>query len=185
MYNKAKVNRRSKIMKLALICVCNLLAMVFLAFAACASTSGTITRLEMLVSNDLIGEEQLQNIAALRNGSLQKVKDKQQGELDLETVEYTVVPVADSLTAEQETTILKDFKYFIEKRYQDVHVNYKVSESRIVKYYGAYNDYIVAEIRFAISGVIVSGDTSDLIISDYYLGKIADNSLIVAWSEKK
>lgn len=172
---------RKKFIRFAILCICNL-SMVLFLFSACASNSGTIVTLESLVSNKAISEENLKNIAALRNGSLQIVKGSEQSILDLDTIEYTIVPISEELSNDQKTTILKDFKKYVDERYQTAHVDYKVTESEIVNYFGTYNHQTIVEIKFSLSGFDFSEESSDLVISDYYFGKITENRWIIAWT---
>ncbi len=69
--------------------ICLALAVSLTTFSACAHPKNVRT-LETLVAEGAIGEEALQNIAALRVGSLQTVRENEQGETERETVPYTV-----------------------------------------------------------------------------------------------
>lgn len=172
--------------RLKKICVgiCLAVAAVPSVFSACSPYyADNIHTLEKLVDDGVIGEGALQNIAALRNGSLQRVWETAQGELETETLPYTPTPVSAELSQDQKSAILKDFNNFIEYRYQTAHADYKVRKSEIVDYFGVYNERTVVEVEFVLSGTEISDEMRDLIISDYYLGQIGGNSLIVCWAE--
>lgn len=168
-----------------LIGLCLTLTVLLFVCAACMQYVDNIHTLQTLVDDGTLTEEALQNIAALRNGSLQTAKRNEQGALELETVEYTPTPVSGELSKEQKSALLKDFKEFIECRYETAHVRVRVTESEIVGYFGVYDGQTVAEIRFSLSGLTLSDKTSDLIISDYYLGPIGGDRLLICWTENE
>lgn len=170
-----------------LIALCLMLALTagLLVCSACTRYVDNIHTLQALVEDGTIGEEALKNIAALRNGSLQMAREDEQGEVGWETVEYTPTPVSGELSKEQKSALLKDFKDFIEYRYETAHVRVRVTESEIVGYFGVYDGQTVAEIRFSLSGLTLSDKTSDLIISDYYLGPIGGDRLLICWTENE
>lgn len=173
----------SKVFRQVSVCICGLLVLLLLALSACSAGTGYINTLDLLVSSKIIGESDLKNIAAIRNGSLQRVIDEQADPLELETVEYTATPVSDQLSDEQTKDILNDFKKFVDDRYEAAHADYRVSDSKIVDYYGTYGGHIVVEIEFSMTGLDLSSTATDhLIISGYYLGGIGENSLIVCWT---
>ena len=159
------------------LCLCAVLSLL----SACAG-GGTLVPLETLEQRGIIEENDLNNIAAIRNGSLQIVVNEQTEELELETIEYTATPVSEQLSDDQESDILSAFNKFIEDDFQNAHVTVNVASSEIVAYYGTYAGYAVAEVYFTLAGFDVTGNETDLIISDYYLGKISENSLIVCWT---
>lgn len=164
-------------------CVISIILVLFaLSLSACSSSTGYINTLNSLVSSGVISENNLKNIAAIRNGSLQIVTNDQSDILELETIEYTITPVAEQISDEQKSNILNAFDKFVEERYQAAHVNCKVASSEIITYYGTYDGYIVTEINFTLSGLNNTNNESDLIISNYYLGKINENNLIVCWA---
>ncbi len=169
-----------------LIGLCLLLTALPFVLSACTpSYTDNVHTLQVLVEDGTLTEEALQNIAALRNGSLQTAKRNEQGALELETVEYTPTPVSKDLSKEQKSALLKDFKDFIEYRYEAAHIRVRVTESEIVGYFGVYDRQTVAEIRFSLSGLTLSAETSDLIISDYYLGTIGGDRLLICWTENE
>ncbi len=168
-----------KICSRIIFCVCALAAAALFSLSACASAD-RIRTLEALVSGGVIGEEDLRHIAALRNGSLQVVTEDG---AEPETIEYTVAPVTEELSEKQKNTILKDFEKYIEDRYRAAHVDCTVTESEIVAYFGTYGGWIVVEVEFDLSGIEVSEGERDLIVSDYYLGQIGWNGLVVGWAE--
>lgn len=154
-----------------------------LVCSACTRYVDNIHTLQALVEDGTIGEEALKNIAALRNGSLQMAREDEQGEVGWETVEYTPTPVSQELSEEQRFDILKDFKDFIAYRYETAHADIRVTQSEIVAFYGVYGGQTVVEIEFDVSGTTIPDEKSDLIISDYYLGKIGGNCLMICWEE--
>lgn len=164
------------------ISICVLSVFLLFVLSACSFNTGYINSLQSLVFSNIISENDLKNIAALRNGSLQIVVNEQTDELELETIEYTATPVSEQLSDDQESDILSAFNKFIEDDFQNAHVTVNVASSEIVAYYGTYAGYAVAEVYFTLAGFDVTGNETDLIISDYYLGKISENSLIVCWT---
>ncbi len=164
------------------ICLVLAVPLTLTTFSACAHPENVRT-LETLVAEGAIGEETLQNIAALRVGSLQTVRENEQGETERETVPYTPTPVGEGLPKDRASALLQDFDAFIEERFQSAHVDCKVVESGIVDYFGTYGGRVVVEIRFSLSGLTLADEERDLIVSGYYLGEIGGDSLIVGWSE--
>lgn len=172
----------SKAFRRVAINICILSIAFLFVFSACSVNNGYISTLDSLISSKIIGENDLKNIAAIRNGSLQIVVNEQTEELELETIEYAATPVSEKLSDDQKSDILSAFNKFVEERYEAAHVTANVASSEIVAYYGTYAGYAVAEVHFTLSGVDITGDETDLIISDYYLGKISENNLIVCWA---
>lgn len=160
-----------------------LTALPFVLSACTPSYAANVHTLQTLVEDGTLTEEALQNIAALRNGSLQMAREDEQGEVGWETVEYTPTPVSQELSEEQRFDILKDFKDFIAYRYETAHADIRVTQSEIVAFYGVYGGQTVVEIEFDVSGTTIPDEKSDLIISDYYLGKIGGNCLMICWEE--
>ena len=89
---------------------------------------------------------------------------------------------AEQLSDDQKSDILSAFNKFIEERFEAAHVIVNVVSSEIVAYYGTYAGYAVAEVYFTLAGFDITGNETDLIISDYYFGKISENNLIVCWA---
>lgn len=163
------------------ICLC-IAAMLF-ALGAC-SPGGTVMPLASLAQSGSISDEDIKNIAALRNGCLQIVTGyDEDGKPTLETVmEYAARPSDQVFSEEQQAELLRDFVRFIEERYQAARVDCEVTESRVVAYYGTYSGYAVAEVEFAVTGLSLSEEKTDLVISDYYFGEIAGDCLLIAWA---
>lgn len=162
------------------LCLCA--AALFLC-AAC-SANGTVMTLKSLAEQGIISEENIKNIAALRNGYLQVVTGyDEDGKPILEYIEdYGARPSDQVFSKEQQTRLLRDFARFIEERFEAAHVDCKVTDSKVVTYFGTYNGYAVAEVEFAVTGIELSEESIELIISDYYFGQIAGNRLLVAWA---
>lgn len=160
--------------------VCTLMAIALLSLTACASNLGTIEILDTLVSSGTITEDSLKNIAALRNGSLQKVVDSISDSIELETIEYEVTSVTSELTEEQENRILSAFNNYINNRYASSSL--EVSESKLVAYYGTYEGYVIAELSVYLNLDMDYSVTTDYIVSNYYLGTKPDNYFIIGWT---
>ncbi len=171
-------SKRTAFFALAAVCLCAAL----LFFCAC-SRGGTVAPLVSLAEDGIIGDEDVRNIAALRSGRLQIVTGYDEGgEPILEGVaDYSAAP-SDQLSEEQQAGLLRDFARFIEERFEAARVDCEVTESRVIVYYGTYGGYAVAEVEFAAAGLSLSEEMTDLVISDYYFGKIAGDRLLVAWA---
>lgn len=162
------------------ICLC-IAAMLF-AFGAC-SPGGTVMTLASLAQSGSISDEDIKNIAALRNGCLQIVTGySEEGELISEYADYDAGPSDQVFSEEQQAGLLRDFARFIEERFEAARIDCEVTESRVIAYYGTYGGYAVAEVEFAAAGLSLSEEMTDLVISDYYFGEIAGDRLLVAWA---
>lgn len=161
---------------------CIFLSIPLFILSSCTYTySGTFWSLNILFEHELITEDNLKNIAALRNnGILQKVIDYTSDPIELETIEYEVIPVSDELSNDQSNKILDDFNNQMNEAYKEMNVT--INSSEIIGYYGTYDSCSIVEIEYTLNGLDVSSDTySSFIVSDYYFGLLADNCVLWAW----
>lgn len=166
--------------KLKLITCC-LVALPLTTLTSCSTDKGTVEYLETVVSDGAISEEALMNIAALRYGSLVRIINNTEYPYELETIEYEVVSVEDTLTTDQEKAILKTYNNFVNEKLASSGKSSRVSSSEITAYYGTYNDYIIVETVYYLEEGIPD-IAIDYIIGDYYLGYRGDSTYIIGWT---
>ncbi len=165
------------------ISVCLLMMFSLITLSSCGNVVGTFWVLNLLFENGLITEDNLKNVAALRNGSLQKVVDYSANPIELETIEYEVTPITDDLSKDQTKKIVNSFNNEINNNYKAINSSARVNTSELIAYYGTYNGFSIVEFEYSLKDYDVVGETYDFIVADYYFGLLPANCVVWAWSE--
>lgn len=145
---------------------------------------GQIEYLETLVSNGIISEYVLMNIATLRYGSLAKIIYKEDYSYELKTILYEPTPIEDELTTDQKEAIITAYNNFLKDSFTASGRSYTVTEIEITAYYGTYNDYIIVETCYypkdGIPEIAVS-----YVVGDYFLGWAGVSTYIIGWTQSE
>ncbi len=144
-------------------------------FVVGCSTRGNIYTLAELVERNELTVEDIKNIAALRNGSVQTVTYDNDGNIVLTPVEYSVKPIESEVDDSVKSAIVRDF--------EAQHDGGDISLCEVTDYYGTYGGYVVAEVKYEYENGETAAEAKHIVVSGIYLGMEGGNLMIVAWRQ--
>lgn len=153
-------------------------------FAGCSSDV-SIYNLENAFANHIITNDDIKNIAALRNGSLQTFIRYEEGVAVLETEDFTPTKPEDQLDAKTIQKIERNLTAYLKERFKNTPLTgITVKDCAVTDYYGTYNHYMILEISFDYNGIELSEVEKDYFVNAFSIGKITEKQLVIAYYSK-